>query len=1138
MRRKTLAIASPPTQTISTINIIRKTQKVYNETFSFHLVSSIVESPAVIPVVKPTSYINDYSLNVVNSSVEQPAVLPAIVPLVEITSSSYRGISEPVKEQAQPFNTCSVLPIQTYVNSDTPYYVTLAEYNQTKTTGNFSTLNVSQYIVSEGPITATNTAAAALYITQGSGNASEIAFQGSTMNTLGTISFRPTGSVYDMIFSNAQIGGQMLIQNFGEISASQSDLFISSVTVRGIDVDGQILTANAEELLLNGIPIATTSNISSLADWSLYPMIQTLDGQNNSISSINTIDALTGNFTTLNSMMGNYSSITANSVTSMMGNYSSITANSFTVNTLIAQSTITNYSTITTVDIQSDIVNSSTITTVNLLTDVLNASTITAKDVNADNGFINAITGFTVDVDSVKANTASIPLISTGTVNATSLISQGLFVSTLTFASSIGATPSGQLSINNVGDLTFNGSTITAGSGGDASAWSQYPATQAVTMNGQALNSAGAIGATSIGSSGDINASGTIRAPFISASSALNGPSLNVANNDGIGGNVSADTVTSRNLLNAQNGVNGVGHISLIGNIGDSVILSTDANTTGIRLQAGAMLLTTVAAFSLNAGGAGNLAAGGALNLAAGDYIELNTGNVRCIGGSEIRVNTINGYSSQCQINAGNGSFTGTIAVPTLNTNTINSYNSGGTVITGDITAYGNITAQKNLSVSTITNLSTINGVDVAQYVNQTVSTFNTASISSLSVSSIVANYVGVNALETASIDKVSTLIASSITTNYIATAAIESASIDKVSTLTASSITSYFGSISTLNISTLNTIPAYKILPNQPIYQIYVAKNGSDTLGTGSIMQPFLTIAKALTTASAFSDTNIVTILLTPGNYTEAVSVTRNNTFINGLSVNSQEVSITGAVSFTTTTQTIGYIVGGVVGLTITGSLTFSSTALVPILYTALSGVINGISGTIPLTLSQASTTNSFSFSTQGMVITPVDTIGISINNVRASLIQTLVTGTTTLVQTTGNGSFSIFGSTLTNTNSTATAPPIVKLGNTVAVASGAMAINNSYLTYSSATVDTGLNKCCVQLSTTTTAAMNVSYNFLYCEGARVTNGSAGQYLCVQNPGTGVITFNYGGNYSGAGANHFPNASAKFVKTGYIATT
>jgi hypothetical protein len=315
------------------------------------------------------------------------------------------------------------------------------------------------------------------------------------------------------------------------------------------------------------------------------------------------------------------------------------------------------------------------------------------------------------------------------------------------------------------------------------------------------------------------------------------------------------------------------------------------------------------------------------------------------------------------------------------------------------------------------------------------------------------------------------------------------------------------------------------------------VSKTGSDTLGTGALAQPYLTIAKALISIAGISDTNIVTILLTPGVYTETVSVTRNNTFINGLSVNSQEVAITGAVSFTTTATTIGYIVGGIVGITINGSLAFSSTALVPILYTALSGVINGIAGTIPLTISQTSTTNSFSFTTQGLVILPIDTIGVSINNTRASLVQTLVTGTTTLIQTTGNGAFTIFGSTLTNTNATATAPPIVKLLNTVAVASGAMAINNSYLTYTSATVDTGLNKCCVQLATTTAATLNMTYNFLFCEGARGTNGSAGQYVVVQNPGTGTITFASGGNFSGTTAFRFPTASAKFLKTAYVAT-
>jgi len=917
--------------------------------------------------------------------------------------------------------------------------------------------------------------------------------------------------VVSTVIANSFIDTNVLnASTINSVVNNSSTLNTSTINVTYLDLDGQVLTANATALLLNGIPIATASNISSLADWSLYPVLPSgFNGGNAAMSNIQSIQSFSGMF-------------------------QSLMTNVLTVNTLVAQSTIQNFSTITTVDVITDIVNTSTIVAGTGTIELLNTSTITAESANVSSLTISTITGGSANLDFVTLSTitaesgtissfntstlttevANIQFISTGTINGENisangaLAGQGVFASTLTFANSIGASPSGQLTINAGGSLTFNGSTIAAGAG-DVSTWSQYPATQLVNMNTQALSNAGAITATTLVCSSNITSAGIVNGNSVTGSSMS-------ASGNASSGSITTGSVTSSGLVNCQNGFNGTGSFSFIGNLGESVVLSTDANATGIRLQLGAMLLTCPAAFSLNAGGAGNLSAGGAISIAAGDYIDMNAGTVNIIGGSVLNVTTTN-----------TSNLTATVSVntPLLNTFTIQNPVGG-----------GNVAVSSPLSVPTLVNVTTINGTPVGNLVN--VSTFNTASISSLTVSSITANYISVAGLETATIENVSTLNASTITTNTLRVSNIETSAIENVSSITASSITSYFGSISTLNISTLNTIPAYKILPNQPTYQIYVAKNGSDTLGTGSIMQPFLTIAKALTTATAYSDTNIVTILLTPGNYTEAVSVTRNNTFINGLSVNSQEVSITGAVSFTTTTQTIGYIVGGVVGLTITGSLTFSSTAAVPILYTALSGVINGISGTIPLTVSQTSTTNSFSFTTQGMVISPVDTIGVSVNNTRCSFVQTLITGTTTLVQTTGNGAFTIFGSTLTNTNSTATAPPIVKLANTVAVASGAMAVNNSYLSYTSATVDTGLNKTCVQLSTTTTATMNMSYNFLYCEGARVTNGSAGQYLCVQNPGTGVITFNYGGNYSGATANHFPNASAKFVKTGYIATT
>jgi len=823
----------------------------------------------------------------------------------------------------------------------------------------------------------------------------------------------------------------------------------STLNVAYVDLDGQVLTANATELLLNGIPLATVNNISSITDWSLYPMISTLDGANENMSNVNTIYASAGNFTTLNSLLGNYSTIN-----SFSGNYSTLTANSLTVNTFIAQSTITSFSTITTIDIQAD---------------EIFASTILTKDITADNGFINAMTGFTVQTDSVSANSGSIGLLTLGSVST------------------------GLLSVNANKELVFNGSTITAGSGGDASSWSAFPATQTVNMNTFGINNGGAFNATSLATTGNIatfsdlvagnnvTAGNSVKALSILGSNSV-GSLLDVsALRDVLAGNniQATNTITALNNNNDTNLLQGA--TTIYGGLNGTLSFTTNAGLNGFRATTLLSAILSAGVAEIGSGGATTINAGGVVDVSSGGSITLNpTGSVNVTGSGILNANSIGPQSGSLSI--------------------------GSTTIVNSGTIYTNVLSAPSIVPSLAGQTSSIVGIDLIAENN----------------SFIAKNMI------------VSTFTASTITANTLSVTALETASIERVSTLNASSITSYFGSISTLNISTLNSVSVNSILPNPPTFQIYVSKTGSDTLGTGSIMQPFLTIAKALTRASAFSDTNIVTILLTPGNYTENVSITRNNTFINGLSVNSQEVSITGLVSFTTTTTTIGYIVGGVVGLTITGALTFSSTALVPIVYTALSGVINGISGTIPLTLSQASTTNSFSFSTQGMVITPVDTIGISINNVRASLIQTLVTGTTTLVQTTGNGAFTIFGSTLTNTNATATAPPIVKLANTVAVGSGAMAINNSYLTYTSATVDTGLNKCCVQLSTTTTATTNLLFNFLSCEGARVTNGTVGQYLCVQNPGSGVITFAGGGNFAGTTAFRFPTASAKFSKTAY----
>ena len=131
-----------------------------------------------------------------------------------------------------------------------------------------------------------------------------------------------------------------------------------------LTLDNQELTANATELLLNGNPIVTANNISSIADWSKDPAISTVRMNNNdltggryaSFSTINANSMVVNNLTTLFSTTietyestiqsdiklanissfyatyGSISSLTASTLTA--GNYvvASETVNDLTVN--------------------------------------------------------------------------------------------------------------------------------------------------------------------------------------------------------------------------------------------------------------------------------------------------------------------------------------------------------------------------------------------------------------------------------------------------------------------------------------------------------------------------------------------------------------------------------------------------------------------------------------------------------------------------------------------------------------------------------------------------------------------------------------------------------------------------------------
>ena len=130
-------------------------------------------------------------------------------------------------------------------------------------------------------------------------------------------------------------GGYITSGLVSSVIGDFEDIGCSSISTLGIILDGNILTSVGAELLLNGVPIATTSNISSLADWSYDPAISTLNMNGN--SSINGTLLST---TTINAGSAFITNLVCNDISTF---------------TLTAQSTIHSISTISSFEVEAQI---------------------------------------------------------------------------------------------------------------------------------------------------------------------------------------------------------------------------------------------------------------------------------------------------------------------------------------------------------------------------------------------------------------------------------------------------------------------------------------------------------------------------------------------------------------------------------------------------------------------------------------------------------------------------------------------------------------------------------------------------------------------------------------------------------------
>jgi len=101
------------------------------------------------------------------------------------------------------------------------------------------------------------------------------------------------------------------------------------------------------------------------------------------------------------------------------------------------------------------------------------------------------------------------------------------------------------------------------------------------------------------------------------------------------------------------------------------------------------------------------------------------------------------------------------------------------------------------------------------------------------------------------------------------------------------------------ITCGTVNAVkPEFK-----PTYDVYVAKGGNDTTGTGSILAPYLTIQKAITICEAFSDSVPRVVNVAAGSYAENLTITKSRISIVGEGQSSRPdvgTSISGTVTIT----------------------------------------------------------------------------------------------------------------------------------------------------------------------------------------------------------------------------------------------
>ena len=220
---------------------------------------------------------------------------------------------------------------------------------------------------------------------------------------------------------NSISSGQITAGFISSQEAFINDIDCLGISTSAIDLDGQTLTATSSNLLLNGVPIATASNLSSIADWSLEPAISDVNMNGFNLLSTNLVS--TNTIRATNALFQNliaYNSLFVSTATS-------------TISSVITITDLGLYSTLNSDNISSGFIEAGTLSSLIHIADLGLFSTINVDNLSTSSLFVSSINGSEFTSTGINIQVAGISSLVTNAISSLgSEIRQGLF-STIQF---------------------------------------------------------------------------------------------------------------------------------------------------------------------------------------------------------------------------------------------------------------------------------------------------------------------------------------------------------------------------------------------------------------------------------------------------------------------------------------------------------------------------------------------------------------------------------------------------------------------------------------------------------------------------------------------------------------------------------